>query len=584
MLALGVVAVLAVATVAAGVLAITMDTRTVETTLEFEDVADERGLGYQFVGHQVVNGNAGAYVADYDNDDWQDVLLVGNETRGPVLYRNTGGSFEVSGALPDGLDDRRIHSVLFVDYDADGWKDLFVLPDPSKPSGGYTSSGGGMSFASKTTKPILLHNVGGEFINETTVNTTIHEYPIGATAGDYNGDGCQDVFIYHNGDWSKRTPAGYRNPISVGNITNDNGEPNSLLRGTCSAKFEDVTEAAGIRGERWSLAASFVDVNGDSLPDIHVGNDFNEDVLYLNQGDGTFAFRKMGDGTDRNAMSSEIGDVNGDGWPDVYVTNIGMASRSGADVSGDTGQAFDRQAAAESPRYAKGNQLQVNQGNGTFVDRAEEYNVKRAPFVWGWAAIMADLDNDGDLDVVHANNEMSSVTTEGSGVMLRWEDTPPGVWENVGTDTDPSFATLDAETTGLPDMNSRGMVRVDFDRDGDLDIVSADETNQAKLLENVGRTGNWLSVSLEKKANEPQPLGTRVYLTTGNETRVRFLNARVDFLSQEPRVAHFGLSDDRSIAELRVVWPDGTERTFDALPINSHYTVSASGSIEETSR
>ncbi|MFB6151207.1 MAG: CRTAC1 family protein [Haloarculaceae archaeon] len=550
--------------------------------ISFEEVAEERGLDYEYQGHQVVNGNAGVYVADYDRDGRQDLLLVGNESRGPVLYRNTGGAFEQSGAVPDAVDDHRIHSALFFDYDSDGWQDLLLLTDPSEPSGGYTS-GGGMATIPNASHPLLLENENGTYGDVRTLdNVPLQPYPIGATAADYNRDGCTDLFVYHNGDWSLKTPTGYRNPSTVGNITDDNGEPNYLLRGNCRGNFTRVGDEAGIRGTRWSLVASFVDFTGDGLPDIHVANDFNEDVLYVNEGDGTFDFRRMGDSTDRNAMSSEVADFNGDRLLDVFVTQIGMASRDGSDVSADKGSAFRRQAAAQSPRYAKGNQLLVNQGNGTFVDRAPAYNVKRAPFVWGWAAVATDLDNDGDLDIVHANNEKSAVTSEGDRVMMRWRDTPPGAWENVGNATHPSYTSLQANAVGLVDMNARGMVRIDYDNDGDLDVVAADEANQVKLFENRVTTGHWLEVELVDESDH-RTLGADVYVTVDDTTYRRTRNARVDFLSQESRRIHVGLGSHGTVDEIRVVWPDGTTHRYTDVEADRRITLTKSGEIRDSS-
>lgn len=572
------VAFLALSAAAAGAVAV-FGPEKATASISFEEVAEQRGLDYRYEGHQVVNGNAGVYVGDYDADGWRDLLLIGNETSGPVLYHNSEGTFERSGELPTAVTERRIHSALFLDANGDGWEDVLLLPDPGTPSGGYTSAGGA-TFGSNTTNPLLLENENGSFPDVRVLeNVSIRQWPIGATSADYDGDGCVDVFVYQNGDWGDRTPTGYRNPSSVGNITDDNGQPNLLLNGDCSGGFEQVGEAAGLQGERWSLVASFVDVTGDGLPDVHVANDFNEDVLYVNEGDGTFAFRKLGDDTDRNAMSSEVADFDGDGRPDVFVTQIGMASRADADADADSGEAYRRQAAAESPRYAKGNQLLMNRGNGTFVDRAPEYRLKKAPFVWGWAAIAADLDNDGDLDVTHANNEKSSVTSEGGRTMVQWTDTPPGVWENVGNHTHPEYASLRAPSVGLTDMNARGMARLDYDRDGDLDIVAADEAGTVKLFENQVTTGHYLQIELAD--DERSALGATVAVTAGDRTYYRYRNARVDFLSQETRLVHVGLGETESVESIRVSWPDGTTRRYDGVPVDTRITLYANGTVRE---
>lgn len=549
----------------------------------FTEVASERGLDYTYEGNQVVNGNAGAYVADYNNDQWSDLLLIGNESRGPVLYRNTGGSFAASDDLPDEISEYRIHSALFFDYDNDNWTDLLLLPDPAKPSGGYAGTTSGSSNGSRTSQPLLLTNHNGNYSSpKVLTNITLQQYPIGATSADADGDGCLDVFIYQNGDWGTRTPAGFRNPGSIGNISDDNGEPNLLLSGDCQGSFTDISESAGIEGQRWSLAASFVDLNGDTHPDIHVANDFNQDTLYLNQGNGTFVQHRI-NGTDRNGMSSEIADINGDLRPDIFVTNIGMADRQGADLSKDTGKGFDRQAASQSPRYTRGNQLLINQGNGEFEDRAASLNVKRAPFVWGWAAVMADLDNDADLDLIHTNNEKSSVTSEGDTVLLEWTDTPPGIWENTGTLTAPSFHSVTGESIGLIEMNARGLVRLDYDRDGDLDLIAADEANDVKLFENQVRSRHWLQIALGP-GRSATGLSATVSVTSRNGSQLRMASARTDFLSQESPVLHVGFGKQTTPVNITVIWRNGSKQVYADIRLNQRIILYESGMTSHADR
>ncbi|MFB6138023.1 MAG: CRTAC1 family protein [Halobacteriaceae archaeon] len=555
--------------------------------LTFADVADDVGLEYTGVGSGISNTNAGVYVADYDRDGWQDVLAVGG--RRPVLFENRGGRFVRSGDLPP-LDARRIHGVLFVDYDADGWRDLLVLVDPGVPRGDYTppntSTGGGGTATNATTgsghrrsaHPILLHNDGGTFsVDDVLENVSLQRWPIGATAGDYNRDGCPDAFVYQDGDWADRTPVGYHDPSSVGNVTDDNGEPNILLRGTCEG-FERVNgTTAGITGERWSLAASMVDFTGDGWPDIHVANDYNEDYLYVNQRNGTFRPTRLGDETDRNGMSSEVADVNGDGRLDVFVTNIGDPM-DGGDVARDTGGLFLRKARHDSPRH-RGNTLLLNRGNGTFVNRASAYGVRQSPALWGWAAVIADLDDDGDRDLVHTNNEKSSITSNGGQLRFTRRDTPLAVWEGTGD----GFTAVAASAAGFDRMNGRGVAQLDYDRDGDLDLVVADDGDAYALYENRGAPGNSLQVTVASGEDDATTLGARVTTVVDGESTLRVANARADFLSQESRVLHVGLGEDEVVDRLRVVWPDGTTRVFRDVAAG-HVVVHPDGAVERVPR
>jgi len=303
------------------------------TELAFREVGSEVGFAYTNDVRFGIMSNAGVYAADYDDDGWTDLLAVGGNRS--VLYENRRGTFAPSGELA-GID-RTMRSALFLDYDDDGWTDLLLFPD------------GG--------QPLAFRNDGGDLQRVDVgfdVNTSV---PTGATAGDYTGNGCLDLFVVQNGDWTTRLPAGQRE--SGVTPRTDNGNPNYLFRGNCEG-FENVTAEAGIRGTRWSMAATMVDLDEDGRPDVHVANDFNYDVVYWNQGDGTFEQAVLGEATNRNGMASAVADVNGDGYTDIYVTNIYFP---------ETDTNVSRTYLGTNER-AGGNNLLINRGNRSFEDRA----------------------------------------------------------------------------------------------------------------------------------------------------------------------------------------------------------------------
>ena len=348
---------------------------------EFEETTVDRGIDYETTGAGIANTSAGVYVNDFDNDGIEDLLLVGGDH--PVLYERTDNGFEESDALPDVSDalegDDRMHSALFLDFDNDGWEELLLFPGGGTILANYSAPVGAEQQETDA-RPLVLQNQQGEFVVDHRPDVELARWPIGAAAADYDGDGHLDVFVYQNGDWAMGTPTGYRDPETIAAIEQredlvDNGAPNLLLAGD-GTTFTDVISAAGIEGERWSLAASFVDLTNDGYPDIHVANDFNEDTLYLNRGDGTFEQRFMGEANDRNQMSSEVQDLTGNGYLDIYVTNIEV-DRDQLDAAAKRGRVFNKQQAAIEPRYFGGNNLWINQGDGEFVDRADEFNVKQ---------------------------------------------------------------------------------------------------------------------------------------------------------------------------------------------------------------
>ncbi|MFB6295847.1 MAG: CRTAC1 family protein [Halobacteriales archaeon] len=489
------------------------------------------------------SGRQGVYVADYDNDNWDDLLIVGGR-ESPSLYENVGGEFERSGALPeDPLMDTKFKGALFFDYDSDGWRDLLLLAPAPKSS-------------------VFLENDNGSYRIEQT--GLFFQMPNGATALDYNGDGCLDVFVYQNGDWGDRTPLAYQNPN--GTVTTDNGNPNYLLEGDCSS-FE-LAEGAGINGSHWSLAASAVDFDGDGRTDIHVANDFYNDTLYYNEGNGTFERVPLGASTDRNGMSSEVGDVNGDGRPDLFVTNILIPELEdctpGATDCSSVGPYIRRYVGDRN----LGNNLLINEGGRSFVDRASAYGVTKGG--WGWAASIRDFDNDGWTELFHATEELPIQGRENLSRTVYYDRAGSG-----------SFQKENASRLGFETHAGRGVATLDHDRDGDLDIVVAEHPENTvfdiHFYENrAGDDENWLQVDVRHGDGVPA-IGSRVEVDTGERTVVRWVTPRTDFFSQEARVVHLGLGSDERVERVRVVWPDGTERTISDVEANQELVVSPNG-------
>ena len=519
-----------------------------DRTLRFENVTERAGLTYRSASSdgleatQVMMGDAGVYVTDYDGDGTPDVLLVGGER--PILFENDDGSFVETDAVPE--IDGTVRSALFFDYDGDGSDDLLLLR--------------------MNDTPVLLANEGGNFEPVEGAFDDVLDVPMGAGAADYTGNGCLDVFIIQNGDWHEDRPNGLRDyNVPPGE---DNGNPNYLFRGDCST-FEKATDA-NVEGDRWSLATSFVDLTNDGNPDIHVANDFNNDVVYLNQGDGTFERVELGEATNRNGMSSTVNDLTGNGYNDIFVTNVWFP-------------AFvqDRMDATTFEIRARGNNLLLNEGDGSFEEVALEYDVERGG--WGWAAVLEDLTNDGELDVVHTTRHMTFEfsdrrfspdeieTLHSTYPFYRY----PAVWEG----TENGFEPLDAAETGFDVTDGRGIAELDVNGNGKLDLLIANNDGAFVLYENRAESGN--SVILELERNESVPAnGARVDVMTDEKTYHRTVHSNSDYLSQGDRRVHVGVGDAESVT-IEVTWPDQTTHRFEDVPTDGSYVIDPSGSIDE---
>jgi len=518
------------------------------------EVSQDCGLDYETSGNADGSDDGGVAVADYDRDGWPDLLAIGG---GPVLYRNTGGEaganggtqtgraangtagFEPSDALPE-LEYPPLKTALFFDADGDGWSDLLLVP--------------------RAGHPILLENDRGEFDRADAGFDTELQWGTGAAAADYDGDGDLDLFLTQNGNWRSQTPRrGADGQATDGfpNLLYENvGETSARAgNGTADIAFERA-ENAGVGSERWSLATTFTDLTGDGHPDIHVANDYARDALLVNRGDGTFVRREI-PGTNRHGMASVVRDVTGDGRLDLFVSNIEFEAPSDVwELNSGLGV------------RNRGNTLLVNRGNGTFVERADDYGIRQGG--WGWAAALEDFDNDGTLDLLHATKFYLERTDESGFTGV---ETRPSLWEGRPNGT---FESRDAAEAGFVHSNGRGLATLDFDRDGDRDIVVADTSGRFKLYRTAA-SGNWLQVRVRGAG----ALGARVHVETTSGTQTRVQSSRSDLFSQSSRTLHFGLGP-ATVEGIRVVRTDGTTQTLDDPPTNRRVTIWENGTLTVT--
>lgn len=506
----------------------------------FENVATEVGFEYstELPGGGLLT-QSGVYVADYNNDGYEDILAVGGNK--PILFRNTGGRYERAQTLPH-PETRAAH---FLDYDNDGWQELVL----AEYAGGL----------------VFYENRNGSFERTDVGLDASLTSPSSITSADITGNGCLDLFIGQNGLWAQGRPLPYgeiyrvyKNHPDTRPTTTPGGE-NLLYYGDCEA-FQDATHQAGIQGKNWTLAVSAADFTGDGYIDIHVGNDFSADFLYKNTGNGSFQRHDLGPETDRNAMSSVAKDITGNGRLDLFVTNIY------ANQSGDFG--VDHEIVRYAAAVPEGNNLLVNTNRSDgdpFVDRAEEHGLHRGG--WGWAATVDDFTNDGHLDIIHA--------TIGGTVLdsLDRFDTPQ-VWQG----TSDSWEAVNEPSLGLRDHRGRGLVRLDYDNDGVLDFAIATTPSSIGVDESGARSfalyENHLrsNESLQLLLRNPDGLARNaaVVVETSNRTVLRRVTSRSGFLSQNSRIVHVGTASEE-IQEVRVLWPGGFESVYTEIEDGNRY-------------
>ncbi|WP_197531436.1 CRTAC1 family protein [Posidoniimonas corsicana] len=501
----------------------------------FTDVTTAAGINHVQTIPALIEGlpgdaffTGGAAAGDFDGDGRVDLVFT-RLNDSDLLYRNRGdGTFEARPLTAGFPLPTYTNGVVSGDVDNDGDLDLY------------------MTTVNYTRNYLYLNDGAGVFTDAGVAHTAalasgVSRSGQGATFGDYDNDGYLDLAT---GDW--------------GNTVADSHS--RLLRNLGAAQpggFEDVTAAAGIdvyRADRtFRYAPRFVDLDRDGHTDLTFAADFQTSQLFWNNGDGTFSDGTIdaGVGTDFNGMGSTFGDYDGDGDLDWFITNI-----------------------TNDPRYPGPfggfNRLYRNDGDRQFTDVTQAAGVRDSR--WSWGTTFLDYDNDGDLDLAATNGY------NGAG----WEDDRTYLWQNTAG----VFADV-SEASGVLDRDQgRGLIHLDYDADGDLDLLVINHAAAPVLYRNDGgNDGHYLRIETEGVVSNRDGIGAWITITPDLEDPSRELVWEIDggssFLSQSERTAHFGLGASAEPVDLVTIeWPSGiVQRLYDVTVDQTLRVVEADASL-----
>lgn len=327
-------------------------------------------------------GYQGMAMGDVNGDGLDDLYLCQPGGLPNLLFiRNADGTLRDApeGNGTDWLE--RSRSALFVDIDNDSDQDLLIVCN---------------------TQVLLLANDGtGMFTQQGMLH--LPGSPFSCTAADYDSDGDLDLFVCDYGDlWGGFGDLNERFPIPYHDA--NNGGPNALFRNDGNWQFTDVTKDVGLgqNNRRWSLSSAWEDFDNDGDLDLYVANDFGRNNLYRND-NGSFTDIAQAAGVEdiSPGMSVTWGDVNRDGWIDLYVSNMFSGAGNRITFQDQFMPSTDIDTKGHYQRFARGNALFLNKGDGTFLDSSEASGVSVGR--WAWASRMADFNNDGLEDIVVAN-------------------------------------------------------------------------------------------------------------------------------------------------------------------------------------
>ena len=528
-------------------------------------------------------GLNGIAVGDYDGDGWDDFYVCQPGGLPGKLFRNRGdGTFEdVTTAAGLGLLDATT-AALFGDYDNDGDQDLFLIT-----AGGillFEADGHGRFRRSVRARFDIPANEQGSMMMP--------------ALADYDRDGFLDLYVCL---YSLRSSSGMAKYLHQPTpyFDAENGAPNRLFRNNGDGTFQDVTSKTGLSANntRWSFASSWGDYNRDGYPDLYVANDFGRNNLYRNNRDGTFTDVADQAGVEDigAGMSVAWGDFNNDGLDDLYVSNIWSAAGQRAMALAEFQPAAGAAARQSMRQFARGNSLYRNRGDGTF----ERVRNEAANGGWAWGSDFLDVDNDGCEDLFVVNGHITNDREEDLEA-FHWTDlvnTSPvqairsrsyeeswrrfqklinDGWSVHGKERNRFYRNtgssrfVDFSAPSGLDFNDdgRAFAVLDFDNDGDLDLVLKNRTApQVRVLRNNSSSSNH-SVALElvgRKSNR-DAVGARVTFSLDGKIRTKQVRSGSGFLSQHTRRLYFGVGAAREVPALRIDWPSGVSQDFARVP------------------
>jgi enediyne biosynthesis protein E4 len=531
---------------------------------QLTDITASTGIHFEHLSSPdqkfiVESMSGGVALIDYDGDGWLDIFftgapsvamqLEGKKARSALYHNNHDGTFT------DVTDKAGVATpcwamgVAVGDYNNDGHPDLIV-----SCFGGvvlYRNNGDGTF--TDVTKAAHLDKDGG--------------WATGVTFGDYDGDGNSDLFVPHYVDldlhdlptFGSRKTCEYHGIAVQCGPRGLKGSSDSLYHNNGDGTFIDVAKQTGVddANHYFGLGAVWSDFDNDGKLDLLVANDGEPNYLYHNEGNGRF--KEVGydagiavseDGIEQANMGIALGDYMNNGLMSIAISHF-------------------------SDEYAV---LYRNDGALTFSDVSRKAGIARdsIPFV-GWGDAFLDLNNSGWLDLILVNGHVYP-QVDNAKIGSTYKE-PKLVYQNQRNGTFREVGALTGTAARAPQV-SRGLAVGDLFNRGKLDIVIENLTGNATILEaECDPTNHWVSFELEGRTTNRLALNARIVVTTGKTTQMGEVRSGGSYLSQNDLRLHFGLGGTMRIDKVEVQWPNGKTQVFQGVDVDRFYRLKQDGEL-----
>ena len=542
-------------------------------THKFKEVALSSGLTkrhhiswplYNLQSAQRLIFSGGVAAGDVDGDCWPDIFQATGDGSANVLYRNNrDGSFsDISKQW--GITSKELsNGVAMVDIDGDSDLDIITsnLIHPNLSS--VTGRLAGDKYSQNPTLYINHHNE--KFIPMKSSGIAAQLTSWSFAFADYDLDGDLDALTTH-----------WRGPGLGGQQPNhlwENVSTDDSLMFVPADKQADLMEMVG--NTDFTFTGAFSDIDDDGYPDLLMAADFETSQVYKNSGNGSFEkTTHLSQITDKNGMGSAVADYDNDGDLDWFVSSVS-----------------DPNGVAEGSWGTEGNRLYNNQ-NGQFIDVTDDAGV--AEGLWAWGACFADFNNDQWPDIFHVNGfDLDSELRKHLGNPFAYMKLKRSMQEFANTPSrlfmsnqDGSFTEQSSELGITDTLSGRGVACLDYDRDGDVDILVSNHQDRLLLYKNNASSADghgFVHLTLQGIGKNTQAIGAKVYVTANGITQYQEVRSGGSFISSAPAELHFGLADADIIDKIRIVW-SGVERfesVLNSIKINKFYTIKQTDKLKD---